>query len=155
MLRRRARGTLGAFGALAALAAGCGGAGLYDIASGPASGQIGGKPWTVATAQTNSFLATPTDFWVGLYAETFTPCSQTTTGTNQVVLSVPMATGDYPFDTEINATLRDVASTTNFLVTQGRVKVDQITASAIVGGFTATFDENNHVSGTFQATICP
>jgi hypothetical protein len=127
----------------------------YEIAMGPLAGKIGGAPWTVATAATDPVLSNADHLFVTMYADSFTACTGQSSGGNQLILSVPTTPGDYELSFDLSATFYLVATGENLITTQGRLKVDQLTASAVVGGANVHFDGGDSVSGQFQITICP
>jgi hypothetical protein len=135
--------------------ASCGGGSAYDIAMAPLSGKIGGQPWAVATAETDSFLSEANQIFMTMYADSFAACSGTSSAGNQLIISVPTQPGEYTLSLSMSATFYVAAGSQNLIATQGRVRVDTVTATAITGGLSAQFDGDNTVSGTFQATICP
>jgi hypothetical protein len=136
-------------------AASCGGGSRFDIASAPLSGKIGGQPWTAATAGTNSFLSTADQFFVTMYPDSFPACTGTSAGGNQFIIGVPTRPSDTDLNVSMSATFYVASGNQNLVATQGRVKIDAVTATAISGGLNVQFDADNNINGTFQATICP
>ena len=148
-------------GALCLLLAGCGSGddgddtGSAMIASGTLTGKVGGVIWTLAAAQTDSFLSDDTEFWVDLYLAAPTGCGSQGTG-NSVILTVPNKLGSHALSLQLNGTfVLDNAAQDNLVATDGAIRVDEITDTRIRGGVTMTFDTANSISGEFEATICP
>jgi len=141
---------------------GCGGGGSSNgsgapISSQPLSGKIGGQPWSLAIAQTDSFLSMGDKFFVTMYPTTFTACDTfgAPSNVNTVIIELPKTAGSYNLSLDMNATLYEAATSDNRVATQGHVVIDTITATTISGGANFAFDANNAVDGQFQATICP
>ncbi len=140
-----------------AIVAGCGssGGGSATISSQPLSGKIGGQPWTLVTAETDTFLSSATQYAVDAYSESFTPCSGTASGTtDSLILNFPMAVGTYAVTLNLNQTF-SVPPIDNFIATSGTIVISEITATTITGGANFAYDADNSVNGQFQATICP
>jgi len=131
-----------------------------DIAAGPLSGTVGGKPWTLVTAETDPFLSTGDTYFATAYAETFTPCTGAGLASkgDHLIFNIPKTPGDHPLSTSLTATFA-VWSTPdlidNLITTRGQVVVDAVTATSITGGAAISFDEMNTVNGQFQVTVCP
>jgi hypothetical protein len=142
---------------LVALASGCGsGAGSTAISSQPLSGKVGGQPWTLATAETDSVLSTASLYTVDAYAETFTACTGTASVTaNAVFLNFPNAVGNYAVTLDLNQTFYVAATNDNFIATSGEIVISAITATTITGGASFAYDADNSINGQFQATLCP
>jgi hypothetical protein len=137
--------------------AGCGGGGDTAISTGTLSGMVGGKPWTLASAETNAFLSTGGTFFADLYSETFTACSgasSSATG-DSLIFTVPKTVGDHPLGLSLTETFYIRATQDNLAATRGHIVVDSVTAVSIVGGAAITFDGQNTVNGRFQIAICP
>jgi hypothetical protein len=126
-----------------------------DIATGPLSGRIGGKPWTLVAAETDSFLSTPDELSVTMYGETVAPCAGTAPSSDALILGVPSAPGDYALGLSRSATFYIADRNQNLVTDYGRLRVDAVTATAITGGANIQFDNDSTVSGQFQVTICP
>ena len=148
-------------GALCLLLAGCGSGddandtGSAMIASGTLTGKVGGASWTLAAAQTDSFLSDDTEFWVDLYSAAPTGCGSQGTG-NSVILTVPNKLGSHALSLQLNGTfVLDNAAQDNLVATDGAIRVDEIADTRIRGGVSMTFDAANSISGEFEATICP
>lgn len=138
------------------LLAGCG-IGPLDISSSPLSGFIGGQAWTFGSAETTAFLSSSDQFFVGAYAEVVAPCTGAgdQVRTNQLILNVPKATGDYALGSGLNETFYVQDTMSSFIATQGQIVVNQVSATMISAGAHFLFDGNNDVNGQFQAQICP
>lgn len=142
----------------------CGGGGdgndgsSFEISTSPLAGVLAGEPWTLATAETDAFLsADSNEFWVDLYAQSFTPCSQAAPfSENHLIASIPKAAGDYSLSLALNATfVIEGAQTDNLVATRGRIVVDEVTATLVRGGAYIEYDADDKVDGRFEATICP
>ena len=140
-----------------AIVAGCGssGGGSATISSQPLSGKIGGQPWTLATAETNSFNSSATQYSVDAYSESFTPCSGTASTTADILtLNFPMAVGTYAVTLNLNQTFY-IPPSDNLIATSGTIVISEVTATTITGGANFAYNADNSVDGQFQATICP
>jgi hypothetical protein len=165
---RRAGVAIAAVMAVLALAlsalAGCGdgGASAGDqpaIADGMLTGTVGGKPWTLVTAETDSFLSSGDTFFATLYAEAFTPCTGagfSVTG-DHLIFTIPKTAGDHALSLSLTETFTIQTSQgqlDNLIATRGHIVVDSV-AAAVTGGAAITYDAQNTVSGHFQITVCP
>jgi hypothetical protein len=137
------------------LAAGCGGS--IEISDGPMSGRIGGVPWSFGSAETNDFLSSSDQFFVDAYAEVVAPCTGagSQVRSNRLILNVPRETGSYLLGAGLNDTFFVQDTSANYVATQGRIVVSQVTGTMLSGGAHIIFDGNNEVDGQFQAQICP
>jgi len=148
----------GIVGLLVAL--GCGGGsspgGGGAISSQALSGTIGGKAWTLGTAESNAFLSEDDTFWVDAYAESFTPCTHATSlDTDNLILTLPKAPGTYGLSLALTQTFYIAAGSKNLAATSGTIVIESVTATTISGAAKFAFNADNSVDGTFQATICP
>jgi hypothetical protein len=137
---------------------GCGGdddTASTQIANGNLTGKVGGASWTLASAQTDSFLSDSDAFWVDLYSEPVAACGAFGSG-NSLILQVPTKVGSYPFGSSLTGTfLVDAAGTSeNLIATQGLLRVDEVTSAMLRGGLSMTYDDGNKVSGEFEAVVC-
>lgn len=48
-----------------------------------------------------------------------------------------------------------VGDSDNLIATNGRIVVDEVTATTVKGGLVASYDGSNEVNGRFEVTICP
>jgi hypothetical protein len=149
-----------ALGVLVLLLSGCGsgdgdgdGSASTTIASGKLTGKVGGASWTLASAQTNAFLSDSDGLWVDLYAESVTTCGASGGG-NSLILTVPMKVGSYPFGNTLNGTFVIASSNDNLVATNGLLRVDEVTSAMVRGGVSMTFNNDNSVSGDFEAVVC-
>src|SRR6059058_3451263 len=69
-----------------------------EIAMGPLSGRIGGKPWTVATALSEPGFSSADLFAVTMYGDSFTACAGASASGDRLLVTVPSAPGDYALD---------------------------------------------------------
>lgn len=139
------------------LAAACS-TGPVEISAQPLAGLVGGARWTLVSAETNAFLSanSPT-FFVSAYAEALTACTAAggiSTG-NRLILNLPKTAGDYPLSDSLNQTFYLAATSANYVTTQGRVVVDEVTTTTIRAQAHLRFDDANEVDGNFSVTICP
>lgn len=146
-------------GALCLLLAGCGddgdAGGSATIASGNLTGKLGGMSWALVAAQTNAGLSDAEQFWVDLYAETPPACGSFGSG-SKVILSVPRKVGSYALSLQLNGTfVLDNANQDNLVATEGKLRVDEVTDTAVRGGVSMTYDAANSLNGEFEAKICP
>ena len=144
-----------AFGLAAGLAAGC--AGPIEISDAPMSGRIGGVPWTLGSAETNGFLSASDQFFIDAYAEVVAPCTGagSQVRSNRLILNVPRETGNYLLGGGLNETFFVQGTGANYIATQGRIIVNQVTDTMLSAGAHFMFDGDNVVDGQFQAQICP
>ena len=124
------------------------------------AGKIDGANWALAAAETDSFLSDADSFWVAAYGE---PLGDNSCGfgppglDNHLLLNVPTTTGDHALGLSLTATFvieHESAETDNLGATQGRLRIDEITADVIRGGAYVRYDDDNLVSGTFAIAIC-
>jgi hypothetical protein len=142
----------------ACLAAGCS-IGPIDISSAPMAGLIGGTSWSLGTAETNAILSrSSSDQFVAFaYAEAVAPCTNAGSHllSNRLILNVPRSPGDYLLGSGLNETFFVQSTGFNYLATQGRIVVNQVTDTMLSGAAHFRFDGNNDVDGQFQIQICP
>ncbi len=136
------------------LVAGCS-TGPVEISNSPLSGHIGGTSWSFGSAESSAFLSTSDQFFVSAYAEVVTPCAGNQVHTNQLILNVPRAPGDYQLGSGLTETFYVQDTMVNYFATTGRIVVNQVSATMISAGAHFLFDGNNEVDGQFQAQICP
>jgi hypothetical protein len=138
-----------------ALALGACGGGDYTIVMTTLAGTVGGQPWTFVAGHTNDFLSEgEPDFFAELYPATFTPCGFSTPPGDHLIVAVPKAPGDYEISTTLNLTFV-VGGSENLVTFDGRIVVDEVTATLVRGGLHGDFDGDNVVSGRFELTVCP
>jgi len=128
-----------------------------SIATGPLGGMVGGKPWTVMTAETDAFLSTGDTFFATLYAETFTPCTgagSSSTG-DHLIMSIPKAVGDHSLSFSLTETFFIRSAQDNLIATRGHVRVDTVTDASVAGGAAFTYDDMNTANCQFHVTVCP
>jgi hypothetical protein len=135
---------------------GCSGdeGGGSPIPGGTASGKVGGQAWALASGTTDSFLSDANQIWVNLYAAAAS-CDMEPAGNSLIVLA-PRKPGEYTLGGEASATfVVQAGDTTDNLLADGRMRVDEVTATSIKGGLAIQFDISNSVQGDFSASICP
>jgi hypothetical protein len=138
---------------LLTLATACGGGSSYEITDQPLTGTVGAAPWTFVAGSTDAFLSEGEDhFFAVFYAETYTPCGFGEPTSDHLIVSVPKQPGSYDFDLQLNMTF--VTGNDNLVATDGTVRVDTVTTTAVTGGLHGVYDGDNEVDGNFQLTIC-
>lgn len=126
----------------------------YDVATTPLAGTVGGQPWTFVAGHTNAFLSEgEDDFFATLYPAQFTACGSSEPSGSHLIVSVPKAVGDYDMGPQLNMTFV-VGSSDNLIAFDGRIIVDEVTATKVVGGLHGEFDGDNEVNGRFEISIC-
>jgi len=142
---------------LSSLVLGCQ-TGPVEISTGMLAGQIGGVDWTIGTGETTPALSGgPDSFFAVAYAETFTPCSGESSAAvgDRLILTIPKTPGDYALGTDLKETLVVQSTQVNYLAKQGRMVIDQVTATTVRGGTHFQSDAANQVDGQFEIAICP
>lgn len=142
-------------GAVLALALGACGGGDHDIPLTTLAGTVAGQPWTFVAGHTNDFLSEgEPDFFAELYPAAFTPCGFSTPPGDHLIVAVPKTPGDYEMSTSLNMTFV-VGDSDNLVTFDGRILVDEVTATRVRGGLHGDFNGDNVVSGRFELTVCP
>jgi hypothetical protein len=138
----------------AGLASGCGG--TIEISDAPMSGVIGGVPWSFGSAETNT-LSSSDQFVVSAFAEVVAPCTGAGNDvrSNLLFLNVPSETGNYLLGGGLSVTFFVQSTGDNFVATNGRIVVSQVTDTMLSGGGHFFYNGDNEVNGQFQAQICP
>jgi hypothetical protein len=127
----------------------------FDIASTPLSGTVGGTPWTFQVGATDAFLSEGSDdFFATFYASSYTPCVDSEPSGPHLIVAVPKAPGDYDMSLARNMTFIG-SDDRNLIAIDGRIVIDSVTATTVVGGLHGTYDGSNEVNGRFQLAICP
>jgi hypothetical protein len=135
---------------------GGGGGGGVTIVDTPLAGTVGGAPWTFATGETDAFLSQgEPDYFTSLYAESFTPCGFSPTSTNHLIVQLPMVPGEYPFSLSGGNMTFAIAPSDNLISFNGKIVIDEVTATTVTGGLYGRYNSANEVNGRFTATICP
>jgi hypothetical protein len=133
-----------------------GGGGGVEIVDTPLAGTVGGQSWTFVAGDTDAFLSEgEDDYFTSLYGETISACGFAQTGTNHLILRVPMVPGEYPFSLSGHNMTFAIAPSDNLVTLDGKVVVDAVTATSVTGGIYGRYDSANEVNGRFTATICP
>lgn len=135
-------------------ALGCGES--FEIADQPLQGQVGGASWSFVKGDTNAFLSDEDGYFATLFAEDYEACGFSQGAGNSLILSIPTAKGDYDLGFQRNMTfvVDEDGGPQNLVATEGRIVVDEITATTITGGIHARFDSDNEIDGTFTVSIC-
>jgi hypothetical protein len=133
-----------------------GGGGGVEIVDTPLAGTVGGAPWTFVTGDTDAFLSEgEPDYFTSLYASTFTPCGFSPTSENHLIVQLPMAPGEYAFSLSGNNMTFAIAPSDNLVTFNGKIVIDEVTATTVTGGLYGRYNSANEVNGRFTATICP
>lgn len=126
-----------------------------EVAETPLAGTIGGQTWTFAAGQTDSYLSKDSNnFFAELYPTTFSTCGFTQPSGNHLIVAIPKAPGEYDMDLGRNMTFV-VGESQNLVTLQGKIVVDEVTATSIKGGLVGSYDGSNSVTGQFSLTVCP
>jgi hypothetical protein len=137
-----------------ALAAGCTVTTSQDIAPGSLGGTVSGHSWLFAAGDTNAFLSQgQSSFYAELYPASYSACGSVVPSGAHLIVSIPMAAGDYQLNLSRNMTFVDDFGN-NLIATDGRIVVDQVSATHVSGGLHGTYDVDNDVSGHFDVTVC-
>jgi hypothetical protein len=134
---------------------GCAADDAKEISAEQMTGSVGGQTWAFKAGHTSFFLSDgEPDFFASLYPMTFTACGFSEPGGNHLIVAIPKAPGDYEMSLSRNMTFV-VGGNQNLIATNGRIVVDEVTATTVKGGLVATYDGSNEVNGRFEITICP
>lgn len=138
----------------AALVSGCtDGPGEVDTTR-TLTGSVGGQAWTFAAGETNAFLSEgESDFFAELYPAAYTQCGFSAPSGDHLIVSIPKAPGDYTMGSQRNMTFV-VGDSNNLVSFDGRIIVDEVTATSVKGGLVGRYDGDNEVNGTFELSIC-
>ena len=129
--------------------------GSKDISPEMMTGSVGGEAWAFKAGHTSAFLSEgEPDFFATLYPAMFTACGFSEPGGNHLIVAIPKTVGDYEMSLSRNMTFV-VGDNQNLIATNGRIVVDEVTATTVKGGLVATYDGKNEVNGRFEVTICP
>ena len=143
------------FGSLAACTTDEGGGGSADIADSQLAGTVGGQTWQFAAGHTSALLSEgEPDFFASLYPMTFTACGFSEPSGNHLIVSIPKTPGEYEMGLSRNMTFV-VCESDNLVAFNGKIVVDEVTATSVKGGLVGSYDSSNEVSGRFEVTICP
>jgi hypothetical protein len=142
--------------------AGCGGGEAdktYTIADTPLAGVVGGQPWALGMAETDVFLSDVDSFFADFYSETVAPCAGAILlpATHHLIMHVPTEIGSYDLSFERTASfvvVEQSGSPVSYVTYQGRIVVDEITASVVRGGINLDYDGDNNVNGRFELAVC-
>jgi hypothetical protein len=127
--------------------------GSVEIATTPLAGKVAGQAWTLAMGHTSAFLSEgEDDFFATLYPTTFTACGFSEPSGPHLIVAIPKTPGDYELNLGLNMTF--YADNENLVATEGRIVVDEVTATRVTGGLHGIYDGDNEVNGRFDVTIC-
>ncbi len=128
--------------------------GSTTIESTPLAGKVGGKDWAFVAGHTSAFLSEgEDDFFTSMYPAAFTACGFSEPEGDHILVGIPKTVGEYPMSLSQNMTF--VVGTQNLIGINGKIRVDEVTATTVKGGLVGSFDGDNSISGTFEVTICP
>jgi hypothetical protein len=129
--------------------------GSAEISAEMMTGSVGGQTWAFKAGHTSAFLSEgEPDFFASLYPMTFTACGFSEPAGNHLIVAIPKMPGDYELSLARNMTFV-VGGNQNLIATNGRIVVDEVTATTVKGGLVASYDGQNEVNGRFEVTICP
>ena len=129
-------------------------AGSAEIKDEMLAGTLGGQTWTFAAGHTSAFLSEgEPDFFASLYPTTFTACGFSEPGGDHLIVAIPKTPGEYEMSLSRNMTF--VVGDSNLIAINGRIVVDEVTATSVKGGLVSSYDGQNQVNGRFEVTICP
>jgi len=155
---KRALGCLGALW----LAAGCGGPNNPPeraISSGPVSGKIAGQTWTFGTGEAALVRGSSgvQQYLVHLYPGAVEACVSfgMMPGRDLVSMLMPTAVGSYQLGYDLSSTLVAGSIDTRCVAIEGRLVIDDITATTLTGGLFVNCGPGNTIDGQFTAVICP
>ena len=132
-----------------------GDSGSQDIAESQLAGTVGGQTWSFAAGHTSAFLSEgEPDFFASLYPMTFTACGFAEPSGNHLIVAIPKTPGEYDMGLSRNMTFV-VGESDNLVAFNGKIVVDEVTATSVKGGLVGSYDNSNEVSGRFEVTICP
>ena len=128
----------------------------YEISDQQLQGKVGGVAWTFAAGETDSFLSDEEGFFAKLYASPGEPCAFSSPSGNRLLLNVPTAPGDYELSLSRSMTfvVEESDGPLNLIATEGRLIVDEVTATSVTGGIYGRFDGDNVIDGNFTLTVC-
>lgn len=129
--------------------------GSMTIAETQLAGTVGGQTWTFAAGHTNAFLSEgEPDFFASLYPTTFTACGFSEPSGDHLIVAIPKTPGEYEMGLSRNMTFV-VGESENLIAFDGKIVVDEVTATSVKGGLVGSYDDANEVTGRFDITICP
>jgi hypothetical protein len=133
-----------------------GGGGGVEILDTPLAGMVAGQPWTFVAGDTDAYLSEgEPDYFTSLYAETFTACSFSPASSNHLIVQLPRVPGEYPFSINGGNMTFAIAPSDNLVTFNGKIVIDEVTATTVTGGLYGRYNTANEVNGRFTATICP
>lgn len=125
-----------------------------------ASGVIGGTPWTFVSGTAKPTFDDPHRLEIVLNNEEFAdPCSGFNFGKVSVMTRVSATPGETIFgegDPMQTATFfyQNDQGGANMFVFDGKVKIDAISDTEVVGSFLGKYDSQNNVNGSFKLVRC-
>jgi hypothetical protein len=125
-----------------------------DIVDTQLAGTVAGQAWTFQAGHTSAFLSEgEDDFFASLYPMAFTACGFSEPSGAHLIVSIPKQPGDYEMGSNLNMTFV-TADSDNLVTFDGRIIVDEVTATHVTGGLFGSYDGDNEVNGRFDVTIC-
>ena len=130
-----------------------GGAGDIDMSQ-TLTGTVGGQTWTFAAGETNAFLSEgEDDFFAEFYPTAYTQCGFSAPTGDHLIVAIPKTPGEYEMSLNRNMTFV-VGDSENLVSFEGKIIVDEVTATSVKGGLVGSYDGNNKVNGAFELKIC-
>lgn len=129
----------------------------FEISDQPLQGQVGGESWSFVKGDTNAFLSDEDGFFATLFAAEYEACGFSQSTGNSLILTIPTKVGDYDLNLQRNMTfvVDGGNGRENLVATEGRIVIDEISATTITGGIYARFNGDNEIDGAFTVEICP
>jgi len=120
-----------------------------------ASGKIDGVDWTFVSG---AATVTEGKLMIELASiENDKPCDVFGPKGDQLLFTrIPEGPGETQLSMENTLTFfssKDGQSM-NYIATEGQIVIDEVTAIEVKGALVSTFDDSNHINGTFTLTLC-
>jgi hypothetical protein len=127
-----------------------------------ATGMMSGASWTFVSGSARPDQVDAGRMNLNLSNQDFAdPCSYASMGKASVLTSVPSAVGEVvfgegnPIQTATLSYQDEHTGSMNLFVTEGRLKITEVTADHVSGAVIANYDGSNYVNGSFQLKVCP
>lgn len=124
----------------------------------PATGTIDGFAWEFKSGRAEPDPYKAGNLRIELWNEYVSnPCTAFQTSDRKVLFSVPAQTADYSLGNTLNFTLYAYANgqNKNVVVTQGLIRISEITNTYVAGGLNGSSSEANQINGSFNIEFCP
>lgn len=120
----------------------------------PLAGVVGGAAWTFAGGDSDSFLSDADSVFAVFSGAAFAACVDNVDGP-QLLTSLPRAPGvvELGFSSQQTVTFSP-ESGENLAATDGAIRIDEVSDTAISGAIVAEYDDDNAVDGVFTITVC-